>query len=90
MNTEQKQGQEFADSPIGSRITNRVRTLVRNGVADATTRELMIRHINESMRCRGASAERTERENRILAWGDMRDSEALARFVIDFCTEIDP
>lgn len=86
MDTRRIQGQEFSGSPIGSRITNIFRVMVRGGITSQTYREILIRAINTSSRCTPSHDlfEMVREEY-------LPDSEKeIVRAVKDFCNEICP
>ena len=87
-----QQAQEFRESPIGSRITNHVRTMVRNSISSLTTQEYLIARINiaEGM---GMKYEPDVRDNvEELISGMIRlgigNTEVL-RFVQNYCRELE-
>lgn len=85
MNVEE-QARIFRDSPIGSRITNHLRTVVRNAVMDSGTRSRLIVHINATMRGERCDATILRQVQRVTD----RATGGIIELVLAYCEEINP
>jgi hypothetical protein len=87
MTTQAKQAQEFRDSPIWSRLTDVMRTLVRDSVADPDLRLAMISHINDVMWGRTPEPTALRFMERARSYSDQA-TRGVIRAVMDYCKEI--